>query len=81
MAATPGTGWSPLDRLLDVDPQDAGCDHARALLAAYAELVDRGEDAAAAHPAVAAHLRACGPCHEDLDGLLALLAADAPPGR
>ncbi|MGN6606390.1 MAG: hypothetical protein ACTHMS_05185 [Jatrophihabitans sp.] len=69
------TGWTPLDRLLEVDPRDAGCAHAMKVLAAYAELeATEGRDAASvAHPAVAAHLRACGPCRDDLDGLLSLL--------
>jgi hypothetical protein len=28
------------------------------------------------HPEVAAHLRSCGPCAEDLEGLLAAIKAD-----
>jgi hypothetical protein len=28
------------------------------------------------YPDVAAHLRACGPCSEDLDGLQATIASD-----
>lgn len=74
MSGSYRTGWAPLDALLDVDDVDAGCAQALQVLAAYAELVISGADVAAAHPAVAAHLRSCGPCHEDLDGLLALLA-------
>ena len=76
MTTPPGTGWPLLDRLLDVDPRDGGCDHAMQLLHVYAELVAQGRDAAAAHPAVAAHLRSCGPCFDDLEGLLALVRAD-----
>ena len=39
-----------------------------------AELVARDPAAAAAaHPGVAVHLAACGPCHEDLTGLLAAI--------
>ena len=75
----PVTGWTGLDRLLDVDPADAGCEHAMQVLHVYAELVSSGHDAAAAHPAVAAHLRACGPCAEDLAGLLALLDEGGAP--
>ena len=30
----------------------------------------------AAHPAVAAHLRSCGPCFDDLEGLLALVTGE-----
>ena len=76
MSTPRGTGWPELDRLLDVDPRDAGCDHAMAVLHLYAELVAQGGDAAAAHPAVAAHLRSCGPCFDDLEGLLALIRVD-----
>jgi hypothetical protein len=68
------TGWPELDRLLEVDPADGGCDHAREVLHVYAELVAEGRDPSAAYPAVAAHLRACPPCAEDLMGLLALIA-------
>jgi hypothetical protein len=40
----------------------------------YAELVQLGDDRAAArYPEVAAHLAACGPCEQDLEGLLDLL--------
>jgi hypothetical protein len=43
----------------------------------YADLV--AHDAGAAterYPGVAAHLAACGPCREDLTGLLAALSGD-----
>lgn len=65
------TGWSALDRLLATDPADAGCAGAMELLHVYAELV--ALDARSAYeryPDVAAHLRSCGPCAEDLEGLL-----------
>lgn len=67
------TGWPGLDRLLAVDPADGGCGLAMDLLHVYAELLAAGEDAARHHPAVAAHVAACGPCAEDLTGLLAAL--------
>lgn len=66
-----------LDRLLTLDPRDAGCDHARALLHVYAEIAE--QDAGAAeerYPEVAAHLAACGPCEQDLEGLLQLLRSE-----
>jgi hypothetical protein len=47
------------------------------LLHVYAELLAADRDAAARHPAVAAHVAACGPCADDLAGLLAAL--DQPP--
>ena len=65
-----------LARLLALDPADGGCGLAMELLDVYAELLAAGVDAAAAHPAVAAHLAACGPCAEDLEGLLAALAEE-----
>ena len=30
------------------------------------------------YPGIAAHLRACGPCGEDFEGLLAAIAGEAP---
>jgi hypothetical protein len=66
-----------LDRLLRLDPRDGGCDHARAVLHGYAELAQRDADAAAErYPEVAAHLAACGPCEQDLEGLLRLLRSE-----
>ena len=70
------TGWAELDRLLHTDPLDVGCDHARQLLDAYAELLRNAGTAAQIRcPDVAAHIRSCGPCAEDLEGLLAALDA------
>jgi len=69
--------WAELDRALRTDPRDAGCGTAMELLHVYAELV--AADPAAAkrrYPEVAAHLRSCGPCAEDLEGLLAAIRAD-----
>ena len=68
------TGWAALDRLLDTDPRDRGCDLARELMDVYAELLlsDRA-GAQGRYADVAAHLHACGPCAEDFDGLLAVL--------
>ena len=47
------------------------------LLHVYAEL-SAADPRGAEHryPEVAAHLRACGPCAEDLEGLLAAVRAD-----
>lgn len=59
------------DRLLNIDPGDAGCDAALDLLHVYAQLLAAdAESARARYHDVAAHLRACGPCAEDLQGLL-----------
>jgi hypothetical protein len=66
-------GWSALDRFLRTDPRDVGCGEAMEMLHVYAELVDSGERAEERYPGIAAHLRACGPCGEDFEGLLAAL--------
>jgi hypothetical protein len=61
-----------LDHFLETDPRDVGCARAMALLHIYVELVLADPAAAAQqYPGVEAHLRACGPCSEDFQGLLA----------
>ena len=65
-----------LERFLRTDPRDVGCDEAMAVLHIYADLAAAGEDPAGRYPGVAAHLEACGPCAEDLTGLLAAVASD-----
>jgi hypothetical protein len=70
--------WT-LDEFLRTDPRDVGCARAMDVLHVYAELVSVDPEAAwRRYPGVAAHLRACGPCAEDLAGLLA--AVEDPPG-
>jgi hypothetical protein len=69
--------WPTLDRFLRTDPRDAGCGKAMELLHVYAELAAADpREAGQRYPEVAAHLRACGPCAEDLEGLLAAIRAD-----
>lgn len=63
-----------LERFLQTDLRDVGCDEAVAVLHVYVDLVAAGQDAAGRYPGVAAHLRACGPCGEDFTGLLAAVA-------
>jgi hypothetical protein len=70
-------GWSALDRFLPTDPRDVGCAEAMDLLHVYAELVAADASAADRYQGIAAHLRACGPCGEDFDGLLAALSRGA----
>jgi hypothetical protein len=70
-------GWSALQRCLDTDPRDAGCDQAMEMLHVYAELVAAGAPAEQRYPGIAAHLRACGPCGEDFAGLLAAVRGEA----
>ncbi|MFF5175891.1 hypothetical protein ACFY3U_25155 [Micromonospora sp. NPDC000089] len=68
------TDRSRLDRFLRTDPRDVGCAEALELLHVYAELIARDAPAAATrYPGIAAHLAACGPCAEDLTGLLAAI--------
>ena len=66
-------GWRALDVFLRTDPGDAGCAEAVEMLHIYAELVAAGEPAEQRYPGIAAHLRACGPCGEDFEGLLAAI--------
>ena len=63
-----------LERFLRTDPRDVGCDGAMAVLHVYADLVAADRNAAGRYPGVAAHLAACGPCTEDLAGLLLAVA-------
>lgn len=71
------SGWDALERFLATDPRDVGCDGVREVMHVYAELLAAGTDAAARYPGVAAHLASCGPCTDDVDGLLAALTAEA----
>ena len=70
------TGRSELDRFLRTDPRDVG--YGQEMLHIYAELAAAGGPAEQRYPGIAAHLRACGPCGDDFDGLLAALRDQAP---
>jgi hypothetical protein len=70
-------GWAELERFLHTDPRDVGCDEAMALLHAYVELVAQDAGAEQRYPGIAAHLRACGPCSEDFEGLLAAISGQS----
>ena len=65
-----------LERFLDTDPADVGCEQAMEILHVYAELLAAGGDTASRLPGVAAHLAACGPCDEDFQGLLAAITQE-----
>ncbi|MEO3868883.1 hypothetical protein ABGB18_08645 [Nonomuraea sp. B12E4] len=71
------SGWAELDRFLDTDPRDVGCEEAMAMLHVYVELVAQEAGAERRHPGIAAHLRACGPCSDDFEGLLAAISGPA----
>jgi hypothetical protein len=64
------SSWRELERFLNTDPRDVGCGEAMAVLHVYAEILAAGEDPDLLYPGVTAHLRSCGPCAEDLQGLL-----------
>ena len=68
--------WARLDAFLQTDPRDAGCDTTMEMLDVYAELVATGEDPAERFPGLHAHFLACGPCAQDLEGLLAVLTGE-----
>jgi hypothetical protein len=68
-------GWERLQRFLETDPRDAGCEEAMAALHVYVELVLSGADPEKRLPGIAAHLRSCGPCSDDFEGLLAAAQA------
>ena len=70
-------GWSALDRFLRTDPRDVGCAEAMQMLHAYAEMVASGSPAEQRYPGVVAHLRACGPCGKDFEGLRAAVSDEA----
>jgi hypothetical protein len=71
-------GWPALDRFLRTDPRDVGCEQAIAMLHAYVDLVAADATTADRYPGIAAHLRACGPCSEDFEGLLAAVTSQTP---
>lgn len=73
------TDFSALERFLQTDPRDVGCEQALAVLHVYAEFVASGaEDPEGRFAGVAAHLAVCGPCGEDFEGLLGTVRT--PPG-
>jgi hypothetical protein len=71
------TGWAELERFLDTDPADVGCEQAMSILHIYVDLLAAGTDPAARYRGVAAHLAACGPCGEDFRGLLAAVTRES----
>jgi hypothetical protein len=70
--------WSRLGAFLQTDPRDAGCDTTMEMIDVYAELVAAGSDPAARFPGLHAHFLACGPCAEDLEGLLIAITEETP---
>jgi hypothetical protein len=70
-------GRPDLDRFLQTDPRDVGCAAAMEALHVYVDVVASGADAEQQYPGIAAHLRACGPCGEDFEALLAAVSDEA----
>jgi hypothetical protein len=71
------SGWSAFEHFLRTDPADTGCGPAMEVMDVYAELAVAGRPAAEERfPGVAAHLRVCDPCHQDLEGLITLIRAN-----
>jgi hypothetical protein len=62
-------------------PRDVGCTQVMEMLHVYAELAAAGDPVKERYSGVAAHLRACGPCRDDFDGLLTALHEERPPDR
>jgi hypothetical protein len=67
---------SRLEKFLMTDPEDVGCAETFEVIDAYVELTLTDARAGELRfPGVVAHLRACHPCAEDFEGLLAAVAA------
>ena len=67
-----------LERFLSTSPEDVGCAETRRLLHVYAETIHGSPAPGIRYPGVAAHLRDCPPCADELEGLL---TAITEPGR
>lgn len=73
------SGWSRVDDFLRTDPRDAGCGEVMEVMHMYAELAAADPAGAAErHPGVAVHLRGCGPCTTDFEGLLTAMDLTIP---
>ena len=70
-----------LEKLLRAEPNDQGCDASAKFFAELAEATLLGLSAERLFPDVAAHLRACVACREDLTGVIEamMIFGDPPP--
>ena len=73
------TGRDDLLRFLETDDRDAGCERTTEFLHVYVDLVLAGQDPELTYPGIAVHLRTCGACLDDYEGLLAAIRADSAP--
>lgn len=62
-----------LEDFLTTNQIDSGCAHALEMLDVYTEELAAGKRPEERFPDIAVHLAACGPCAEDLEGLLAAI--------
>ena len=62
---------SSMHDLLATDPADIGCDRTFELLDVYVEVEFAGQDPQVRFPGLTAHLRGCGACRGEYQGLLA----------
>jgi hypothetical protein len=62
-----------LDEFLATNQIDSGCARALEMLDVYADEIAAGGRPEERFPDIAVHLAVCGPCAEDLDGLLAAI--------
>jgi hypothetical protein len=69
------SGPGGLEGFLEPDLSDVGCNETLRLLDVYVDLLAAGGHAPRRLPGIAAHLRDCPACHEDLRGLLAAAVA------
>jgi len=67
-----------LEQFLQTDPLDVGCATAMEMLHVYVELAASDANAEERFPGIAAHLRACGPCGDDFEGLLLTIRETEP---
>lgn len=73
MTDAPRREPNALEEFLATNQVDSGCARALELLDVYADRLAAGERPEERFPDLAAHLAACGPCAEDLEGLLAAI--------
>ena len=72
--------WDRFADFLATDPRDIGCDEAVEIVHVYVDLLAQGIHAEDRFPGMAAHIASCGPCAEDVEGLLsAVVEMDRSP--
>lgn len=77
----PADHWARLDACVQANPRDAGCDEAMEMMDVCADLLAAGGDPADRYPGLHAHFMECGPCAQDLEGLLATVIRESHVGN